>query len=622
MPGVSDGSEEGGPPPGSAPLAPGGPEGDLPEAAVRRLESSAFSSGLTVPDFAACLELGLQPVALVQGFCVMQWGFYGPGSGFGRGLSPYTGYAGYGGAQTPGAYTETYRCPHGYVSAEHRAWGQNLEQPWVEDAWAQGYGTSYDRMLEEATQHGAHGVIGVVDRVANVADTGTTEFHFLGTAVVVEDGPPPAGGTPWSTYLAGQRLTKSIEAGFMPIEVVAALASVRVWAYCMTEYQMEGTMGWGAPSGPGLVEQVSKAHMAVRQLARKHVRQKLVRRRAPRRPHRRGQPRALAGRRGDRLHAAGQPDAAIQGLRPDRGAAADGATRMSAGWTTSAPVPDVRAEMLRGAQSLAVPAPPAKTRGITSDLSVDEALLLHAAGWEPLDLVCGVAVVSVPVGVWNWGQGAVGLASDAHNAAVDQAARVLRGECSQVHGHGVVGVRVEVTVRTYHIDVELVGTAVRPVDGADPRGKDAAEAMPFVSDLSARDFTLLLRAGWMPVGLAFGASFVYAPRRTAGAAMRQSTQNVELTNYTEAMYSARESAMERMQRSALEAGGEGVVQVKVTEGPMSFARHAVGFTAWGTAVKLVAEQHQFVRPEVVLPLDDAIVTFEAESLRSAGQKAN
>jgi len=142
--------------------------------------------------------------------------------------------------------------------------------------------------------------------------------------------------------------------------------------------------------------------------------------------------------------------------------------------------------------------------------------------------------------------------------------------------------------------------------------------MPFVSDLSARDFTLLLRAGWMPVGLAFGACFVYSPRRTARAAMKQTTQNVELTNYTEAMYSARESAMEKMQKSALEAGGEGVVEVKVTEGPMSFARHAVGFTAWGTAVKLVADQHRFVQPEMVLPLDDAVVTFEAQSLRGAG----
>jgi uncharacterized protein YbjQ (UPF0145 family) len=276
--------------------------------------------------------------------------------------------------------------------------------------------------------------------------------------------------------------------------------------------------------------------------------------------------------------------------------------------------------MLRGAQTLATPAPPSQARGITSDLSVDQALLLHAAGWEPLDLVCGVAVVSIPVGVWNWGRGAISLASDAHDAAVDQAARQLRGECSKVQGHGVVGVQVEVSVRTHHVDVELVGTAVRPMAGKDARGADAARAMPFVSDLSARDFTLLQRAGWMPVGLAFGASFVYAPRRSAGAAMKQTTQNVELTNYTEAMYSAREAAMEKMQRSALEAGGQGVVEVKVTEGPMSFARHAVGFTAWGTAVRLVAEAHQFVHPEVVLPLDDAVVTFEAESLRGSNSR--
>ena len=53
---------------------------------------------------------------------------------------------------------------------------------------------------------------------------------------------------PWTTYLAGQRLTKSIEAGYMPVAVVASLASVRVWAYCMTEYLMEGTMGWGVPT--------------------------------------------------------------------------------------------------------------------------------------------------------------------------------------------------------------------------------------------------------------------------------------------------------------------------------------------------------------------------------------
>jgi uncharacterized protein YbjQ (UPF0145 family) len=244
---------------------------DLPEAAVRRLDSSAFSSGLTVPDFAACLDLGLQPVGLVQGFCVMRWGWYGAGSRYMRGASPWAG-----GGQSNGAYAETYRCGHGYVSAEHRMWGQNLEQTWVEEAWTEGYGSSYNRMLEEATSLGAHGVIGVADRVTHLADTGTTEFHFLGTAVKVDGGPPPAGGVPWTTYLAGQRLTKSIEAGFMPVAVVASMASVRVWAYCMTEYLMEGARTWGGPNSPQEVDQVSKAHMAVRQLARKHVRQQLA----------------------------------------------------------------------------------------------------------------------------------------------------------------------------------------------------------------------------------------------------------------------------------------------------------------------------------------------------------
>jgi uncharacterized protein YbjQ (UPF0145 family) len=272
---------------------------------------------------------------------------------------------------------------------------------------------------------------------------------------------------------------------------------------------------------------------------------------------------------------------------------------------------DTRAEMLSGAKSLAVAPPPSKARGVTSDLSIDEALLLHGAGWEPVDLVCGVSVVSIPMGVWNWGQGEISYASDAHNAAVQGAAGQLRAECTKVHGHGVVGVRVEVEVRPHHVDVELVGTAVRPIDGG------AHPSSPFVSDLSARDFTLLMGAGWMPVGLAFGASFVYAPRRSAGDVMKQKTQNVELTNFTEAMYSARESAMERMQRSALDVAGQGVVQVKVTEGPMHFARHAVGFTAWGTAVRLVAESHQFVQPQVILPLDDAVVTFEAQSLRGS-----
>ena len=83
--------------------------------------------------------------------------------------------------------------------------------------------------------------------------------------------------------------------------------------------------------------------------------------------------------------------------------------------------------------------------------------------------------------------------------------------------------------------------------------------------------------------------------------MRQSRQNVELTNFTEALYAAREAGMERMQRSGLDMGAQGIVGVRVAEGPMCFANHAIGFTAWGTAVRLAADAHRYLRPRWCCP---------------------
>jgi hypothetical protein len=190
-----------------------------------------------------------------------------------RGMTPYAVGGGGGGR---GVYSEDYRCPHnvfGY-STEHRIWGQNYQQPWVEHAWAQGFGSAYTRMVEEAQEVGAHGVIGVVDSSRHLADMNVTEFHILGTAVVVDGVTAPPGSPPWTTYLAGQRLAKLVEAGYMPVSVVAALSSVRVWAYCVTEILMEGTMyQWGSGNYPvSEVEQLSRAHVATRSLAREHVR--------------------------------------------------------------------------------------------------------------------------------------------------------------------------------------------------------------------------------------------------------------------------------------------------------------------------------------------------------------
>jgi uncharacterized protein YbjQ (UPF0145 family) len=270
---------------------------------------------------------------------------------------------------------------------------------------------------------------------------------------------------------------------------------------------------------------------------------------------------------------------------------------------------DLQAEMLAAARSLGGPEERSGP-STTSDLSIDEELILHSIGWEPIELVCGMSLHSVPMGVWNWGQGEITYASEAYQRSFAKATDRIHNECAKAGGHGVVGVHVEWSAHRHHVDVTLTGTAVRPVGS-----KRVAAQSVFVSDLSGRDFTLLHSAGWAPLGLAAGASFVYAPRRSIGTTMKQKGLNVELTNFTEAMYSARESAMERMQRSALDLGGTGVVEVKVTEGPMDFARHAVSFTAYGTVVHLVADEHQRMQPIVVVPLDDAVRSFDATSLR-------
>lgn len=249
----------------------------LPETAEGRLNTSAFSSGLSVSDFAACLNMGLEPVGLAQGFCAVRTAssvYYNSGfgaanaGGLGRSLSPFSVAA--------GDYVENYQCPHGMVSGEHRMWGQNYQQPWIENTWKQGFSKAFERMVHEATVLGAHGVVGVVDGVNRIGQEGVLEFTIRGTAVRVA-GLAPLKGGPWTTYLAGQRLAKIIEAGFAPVSIVAAVSSVRVWASCITEYLMEGsglTM-WGQGLESTEIDQIVSARTAARTLVRSQARAQL-----------------------------------------------------------------------------------------------------------------------------------------------------------------------------------------------------------------------------------------------------------------------------------------------------------------------------------------------------------
>lgn len=274
---------------------------------------------------------------------------------------------------------------------------------------------------------------------------------------------------------------------------------------------------------------------------------------------------------------------------------------------------DIKAEMQAAVKASQSP-PPSNKRSTTSDLSIDETLLLHGMGYEPTDLVTGVSVMSIPYGTFitPYGQGApmeLPYATRAVNEAFRLAAERLRHECANSNGFGVVGVRVEVEISGQTATVAFAGTAVTPITGTKPH-----PGRPFVTDLSVRDFVLLERAGWEPIDLSVGASFVAAPLQGIRQVLSQAGQNVELPIITQALQTAREQAMEQMQSQAIASKASGIVDVTILDGPLGHSKHVVAFICYGTAIRLVTERHQRIEPQLVLPIDDN-TGFEASSVR-------
>ena len=80
-------------------------------------------------------------------------------------------------------------------------------------------------------------------------------------------------------------------------------------------------------------------------------------------------------------------------------------------------------------------------------------------------------------------------------------------------------------------------------------------------------------------------------RRGPFATLGSIGQNIELGNFSLALYEAREIAMERMQLEASKAGAEGVVGADLHEGSHNWSTHVIEFFAIGTAV-LPIEGHE------------------------------
>src|ERR1700729_1245822 len=221
----------------------------------------------------------------------------------------------------------------------------------------------------------------------------------------------------------------------------------------------------------------------------------------------------------------------------------------------------------------------------TSDLSVNEFLLVKESGFEPVGLVLGSSIYHIGFQQAGWNQNQeMGVLTQAMYHARELAMTRMEEEADQLGADGIVGVRLDIGRYEWGADLAefiAVGTAVKHREGVLHR---APNGRPFTSDMSGQDFATLLRTGHRPVGMVMGSCVYHVAHRGMLKSMAQTGRNVELANFTQALYDARELAMERMQSEAQTLSAEGIVGVDLQEKSHGWGSHTIEFFAVGTAI--------------------------------------
>ena len=245
-------------------------------------------------------------------------------------------------------------------------------------------------------------------------------------------------------------------------------------------------------------------------------------------------------------------------------------------------------------------------RGLfTSDLSVNEFLLVKDAGFDPLGLVVGSSIYHIGLQTRRWGKSQeMDVLSQAMYEARELAMTRMEEEADDLGADGVVGVRLDIGRYEWGENMAefiAIGTAVKHRDGELHR---ARSGRPFTSDLNGQDFWTLLRSGHRPLGLVMGSCVYHVAHRGMLQSLGQMGRNVELPNFTQALYDARELAMERMQAEAESLEAEGIVGVQLHERSHGWGSHIIEFFAIGTAIVKGDARGEIEPPIPVLDLND------------------
>lgn len=225
----------------------------------------------------------------------------------------------------------------------------------------------------------------------------------------------------------------------------------------------------------------------------------------------------------------------------------------------------------------------------TSDLSVNEFMLVKECGFHPRGLVFGSSIFNVGAKWRGWSRNQeMEQYTQAMYLARELAMTRMETEAEVLGADGIVGVRLDVNYYEWgrrSAEFIAIGTAISAEDDSDrwraPSGK------PFTSDLSGQEFWTLLQMGYAPVGLVLGNCVYHVGHRTPRTSAASAIVTRENPITTQALYEARELAMARMQQDAIDLGAEGIVGVQLVEKSHMLGSHVIEFLGIGTGVRAI-----------------------------------
>lgn len=242
----------------------------------------------------------------------------------------------------------------------------------------------------------------------------------------------------------------------------------------------------------------------------------------------------------------------------------------------------------------------------TSDLSVNEFLLVKEAGFDAAGLVVGSSIyhIGFQMAAWTKNQ-EMDVLTQALYHARELAMSRMEEEAAELGADGIVGVRLTAKRMEWNPDLAefvAIGTAVYRTDGSGEQWR--VKGKPFTSDLSGQDFWTLLKAGYRPVGLVMGNCVYHIALTSIGQMFKNIGKNIEMVNFTQGLYDARELAMARMQSEAEDLKAEGIVGVDIHEGNYGWSSHVIEFFVVGTAIVPIRADHHIQTPQLVLTVND------------------